>query len=279
MSILSKLFTFEKNPLDTYSKELALINSYKEEISGLSQEDIRAEIKRYKEELAELKKTEQVLKKLEQIRPRVFALTREAAKRSIGQFHYDVQIISGLVLAEGKIAEMKTGEGKTLTATTAVVLYSLAGRGVHLVTVNDYLARWHASLMGPVYHYLGLSIASIQHEQSFLYDPTYKPEAEEKEHHGNERGNSAVDNTLNHKWSTDVAIVSTHQAHDTDFFSGKVNRQTNGVKGNHNGNQNEHSCNNNAETSSAGDQGSQTIDNVFIFIVVYRVDNGSIVFC
>jgi preprotein translocase subunit SecA len=179
MSILSKLFTFEKNPLDTYSKELALINSYKEEISGLSQEDIRAEIKRYKEELAELKKTEQVLKKLEQIRPRVFALTREAAKRSIGQFHYDVQIIGGLVLAEGKIAEMKTGEGKTLTATTAVVLYSLAGRGVHLVTVNDYLARWHASLMGPVYHYLGLSIASIQHEQSFLYDPTYKPEAEE----------------------------------------------------------------------------------------------------
>ena len=74
---------------------------------------------------------------------------------------------------------MKTGEGKTNTATLALVLYALAGKGAHLVTVNDYLARWQASLMGPIYHYLGLSVASIQHEASFLYDPEYKPEQEE----------------------------------------------------------------------------------------------------
>jgi preprotein translocase subunit SecA len=160
---------------------LSEVNSYKESISSLSNEQIQKEIKDFKTEISEISNQNDVLKKLMEIRPRVFALAREAAKRSIGQFHYDVQVIGGLALTEGRIAEMKTGEGKTLTATLPLVLFALAGRGTHLVTVNDYLARWQASLMGPVFKFLGLSVASIQHEASFMYDPEYKPEAEEIE--------------------------------------------------------------------------------------------------
>ena len=178
MGIL-KIFSTTKNPVQTYKRELDEINSYKEGVTRLSQEQIQEEISKYRGELKGLSNKAKIFKKLAEIRPHVFALTREAAKRSIGQFHYDVQIIGGIVLSEGRIAEMKTGEGKTLTATLPFALYALAGRGTHLVTVNDYLSRWHASLMGPIYHYLGLSVASIQHEQSFLYDPTYQPESEE----------------------------------------------------------------------------------------------------
>ncbi len=179
MAFLSKLFSFEKNPLDTYSKELTKTNSFKEEVAALTEEQIKTEIKNFRDEISTLDSFDKQYKKILEIRPRVFALTREAAKRSMGQFHYDVQVIGGFVLSEGAIAEMKTGEGKTLTATLPLVLYAIAGKGAHLVTVNDYLARWQASLMGPIYKYLGLSVASIQHEQSFLYDPDYQPEQEE----------------------------------------------------------------------------------------------------
>jgi preprotein translocase subunit SecA len=178
MSFLSRIFNFSNNPLDTYASELGQINSFREEVAALTQEQIQEEMKNYRSELGEMDEAA-LLKKLGEIRPRVFALTREAAKRSIGQFHYDVQIVGGIVLSEGKIAEMRTGEGKTITATLPLSLYALAGKGSHLVTVNDYLARWNASSMAPIYHYLGLSVASIQHEASFLYDPTYQPEQEE----------------------------------------------------------------------------------------------------
>lgn len=179
MSFLNKFFGGQSSPLDTYSKELSLVNGYKEEIEKLSQDDIRREINEFKLQLKEIETDKEILKKLSEISPRVFALTREAMKRTLDKFHYDVQIIGGFALAGGKIAEMKTGEGKTNTAALPLVLYALAGKGAHLVTVNDYLARWQASLMGPIYNYLGLSVASIQHEQSFLYDPTYQPEQEE----------------------------------------------------------------------------------------------------
>ncbi len=191
MSIFSKIFGINKTALDIYASQLSLVNEVKGDISNLSQEQMRQEIAGFKQNVSSLaKKAEnkrdfEINKEIQQflmsIAPRVFALTREAAKRAIGQFHYDVQVVGGFALAEGKIAEMKTGEGKTLTATLPLVLYSLAGKGAHLVTVNDYLARWQASLMGKVYHYLGISVASIQHEASFLYDPTYAPEAEEIE--------------------------------------------------------------------------------------------------
>jgi preprotein translocase subunit SecA len=181
MSFFSRLLNPNSDPTRLHKSELEKINSFSEAVSKLTQEEIQAEIAEYKNELSEITDLDKLFTRLGEIRPRVFALVREASKRSIGQYHYDVQIIGGIVLSHGAIAEMKTGEGKTLTATLPLVLHALCGRGAHLVTVNDYLSRWQASLMGPLYKYLGLSVASIQHEQSFLYDPDYKPEAEELE--------------------------------------------------------------------------------------------------
>jgi preprotein translocase SecA subunit len=110
---------------------------------------------------------------LDEILPEAFACVREAARRTVGMRHYDVQILGGVVLHEGKIAEMKTGEGKTLVATLPIYLNALTGRGVHLVTVNDYLARRDVQWMGPIYHLLGIGVASIVHEASFVFDPTF----------------------------------------------------------------------------------------------------------
>src|SRR2546427_647900 len=111
-----------------------------------------------------------------------FAVCREAARRTIGLRHFDVQLVGGMVLHQGKIAEMKTGEGKTLVATLALYLNALEGKGAHLVTVNDYLAKRDAQWMGPLYHHLGLSVGVIQHEASFLYDPTYEAEDKRLQH-------------------------------------------------------------------------------------------------
>src|SRR2546423_7007087 len=102
-----------------------------------------------------------------------FAVCREAARRTLGMRHFDVQLIGGMVLHEGKIAEMATGEGKTLVATLPAYLNALTGKGVHIITVNDYLAKRDAQWMGPVYQSLGLAVGVIQHEASFRYDPTY----------------------------------------------------------------------------------------------------------
>ncbi len=110
---------------------------------------------------------------LEELLPEAFAAVREASRRTIGLRHFDVQLIGGAVLHEGKIAEMKTGEGKTLVATLPLYLNALTGRGVHLITVNDYLARRDVQWMGPIYHKLGLTTASIVHETSYLFDPTF----------------------------------------------------------------------------------------------------------
>ncbi len=110
---------------------------------------------------------------LTEILPEAFAVVREASKRTTGLRHFDVQLLGGVVLHEGKISEMKTGEGKTLVATAPLYLNALTGRGAHLVTVNDYLARRDVQWMGPIYHLLGVSLASIVHEASYLYDPSY----------------------------------------------------------------------------------------------------------
>jgi preprotein translocase SecA subunit len=136
--------------------------------SGEEREQIRDEV----DELdRELRKTEGEV--LDEILPEAFAAVREASKRAIGLRHFDVQLIGGVVLHQGKIGEMKTGEGKTLVATLPFYLNALTGRGVHLVTVNDYLARRDVQWMGPIYQMLGLSVASIVHEASYLFDLTY----------------------------------------------------------------------------------------------------------
>ena len=108
---------------------------------------------------------------LDDLLPEAFAVVREAARRTLGQRHYDVQLIGGAVLHQGKIAEMKTGEGKTLVATLPAYLNALTGDGVHIVTVNDYLARRDPVWMGPVYHRLRLSVGCLQHDAAYRYDP------------------------------------------------------------------------------------------------------------
>ncbi|HSF10601.1 MAG TPA: preprotein translocase subunit SecA, partial [Nitrospirales bacterium] len=110
---------------------------------------------------------------LDDLLPEAFAVCREMSKRRLGMRHFDVQLLGGMVLHQGRIAEMRTGEGKTLVATLPVYLNALEGKGVHLVTVNDYLAKRDAQWMGPLYHGLGLSVGIIQHDASFLFDPTY----------------------------------------------------------------------------------------------------------
>jgi len=127
-------------------------------------------------------KTDEFRKRLEagesvdDILPEAFAVVREVSRRVLNMRHFDVQLIGGLVLHHGKIAEMKTGEGKTLVATLAVYLNALDGHGVHVVTVNDYLAKRDTQWMGPIYHFLGLSVGVIQHNTSFIYEPSYHSE-------------------------------------------------------------------------------------------------------
>ena len=134
--------------------------------------DDRDELKSRADELdKELRQKETEV--LRELLPEAFAAVREASRRTIGLRHFDVQLIGGTVLHEGKIAEMKTGEGKTLVATLALYLNALTGRGVHLITVNDYLARRDVQWMGPIYHKLGLTTASIVHEASYLFDPAF----------------------------------------------------------------------------------------------------------
>src|SRR3990170_4788682 len=122
----------------------------------------------------QLFKIEQAL--LDEFLPRAFAAVREAAKRTITQRHFDVQLIGGIVLNQNRIAEMKTGEGKTLVATLPLYLNALAGHGAHLVTPNDYLSKLGAQWMGSIYHALGLTVGVIQHESAFRFDPDFKTE-------------------------------------------------------------------------------------------------------
>src|SRR5207244_7522713 len=139
-----------------------------------------------KERLAPVEDVQERERILAEILPEAFAVVKNAARRLCGKtwmvcdqpvtwnmVHFDVQLIGGMVLHSGRIAEMATGEGKTLVATLPAYLNALTGEGVHVVTVNDYLARRDAQWMGPVYHALGLSVGVIQHEASFLYDPAY----------------------------------------------------------------------------------------------------------
>ena len=141
------------------------VASWETELEKLSDDALRAKTDEFKALLAEGDD-------LDDIRSEAFAAVREAAKRNLNMRHFDVQIMGGVVLHEGKIAEMKTGEGKTLVATLPTYLNALTGRGVHVVTVNDYLAKRDAQWMGSIYHALGVSVATLQHQSAYLYDPT-----------------------------------------------------------------------------------------------------------
>src|SRR5687768_4497559 len=139
-----------------YQPRVDAINALEPELAKLTDEQLRARTDDFKKQLAEGKSLDDILVP-------AFATVREAGKRTLGQRHFDVQLMGGMILHEGGIAEMKTGEGKTLVATLAVYLNALNGKGVHVVTVNDYLARRDADWMGQIYTFLGLSVGVIVH--------------------------------------------------------------------------------------------------------------------
>ncbi|HMD04707.1 MAG TPA: preprotein translocase subunit SecA, partial [Candidatus Binatus sp.] len=139
------------------------INRLEPEISALSDDELRAKIAEWKAKISAIEEREQREEAMLEILPPVFAVVREASKRTIGQRHFDVQLIGGMILHQGRIAEMKTGEGKTLVATLPAVLNALSGRGVHVVTVNDYLARRDSEWMGRIYNFLGLTVGVVVH--------------------------------------------------------------------------------------------------------------------
>ena len=156
MAFLRTLFDGNERDIVRMRRTVERVNALEPAMEALADEELRAKTIEFRERLAEGEALEAML-------PEVFAVVREAGKRTVGMRHFDVQIMGGQVLFEGRIAEMKTGEGKTLVATLAVYARALEGRGVHVVTVNDYLARRDAEWMGPVYEFLGLRVGVIQH--------------------------------------------------------------------------------------------------------------------
>jgi preprotein translocase subunit SecA len=203
---ISKLFDSNSRDIDRYRRVVQKINALEPEIEKLSNEGLRKrtqELKRRVQEEYQQKRaavedgwemlTDQQRREadrriydpiLDAVLPEAFALVREASKRTIGLRHYDVQLIGGMVLHDGRIAEMRTGEGKTLVATCPLFLNALLGKGAHLVTVNDYLSKRDAVWNGPIYHLLGMSVGIIQGQSpetgdeggTFIYDPDYHSE-------------------------------------------------------------------------------------------------------
>jgi len=173
--MLKKIFSFIfKSYLDEWKPLVEKINALEKDFEKLSDDALRNKTFEFKERI---KKGET----LDQILPEAFATVREAAKRTLGQRHFDVQLLGGIGLHKGMIVEMMTGEGKTLTATLAAYLNALSGEGVHIATVNDYLAMRDTVWMGQIYYFLGLSVSCLVHEQSFIYDPSFvKTEKDEK---------------------------------------------------------------------------------------------------
>src|SRR5712692_3378971 len=163
---LTKLLDPNAREVKRHLMVAAAINDLEPELEALDDAGLRARSD-------ELRQRARDGHDLDELLIEAFAVCREAARRTIGLRHFDVQLVGGMVLHQGKIAEMKTGEGKTLVATAPLYLNALTGRGAHLVTVNDYLARRDVQWMGPIFHLLGLSLASIVHDTSYLYDPTY----------------------------------------------------------------------------------------------------------
>lgn len=177
MSIFGNIARIFGNANEKFLKQLnslvERINSLERDFKDLKDGDLPEKTQEFKERL---KKGET----LDDLLPEAFALVREAAKRTLNQRHYDVQLLGGIILHQGKIAEMKTGEGKTLVATLPAYLNALLEKGAHIVTVNDYLSRRDAVWMGQIYHILGLKVGCLNHEASYLYDPIYKNQENEQ---------------------------------------------------------------------------------------------------
>lgn len=178
MSLFTAIFGDENTKtLKTAESLVEKVNAFENSIASLNDEALKAKTTEFKERI-------QNGENLDDILPEAFATVREASKRTLGQRHFDVQIIGGISLHKGNVAEMRTGEGKTLVATLPAYLNALPGRGVHIVTVNDYLSRRDAVWMGQIYSFLGLTVGVINHDTSYIYDPTHKEEDQERDEVG-----------------------------------------------------------------------------------------------
>ncbi|MFS8159260.1 MAG: preprotein translocase subunit SecA, partial [Candidatus Roizmanbacteria bacterium] len=165
-----KLFDYNGREIHRLSKIVDEINALEDKARDLSDSDFPKETEKLKKQIQSGKKS------LDDILPWAYALTREAARRTLDMRHFDVQLIAAVAMHEGTVVEQRTGEGKTLSATPALYLNALIGKGVHLVTVNDYLARRDAGWMGVILDFLGLSTSSIISDQSYVFDPKHNEE-------------------------------------------------------------------------------------------------------
>ncbi len=169
-NLFKNFFDYNQREINHLQKKVNEINLLEDKTRGLHDSDFISETKKLK------KIIQGDEKKIDEILPWAFALTREAARRTLGQRHFDVQLMAGIALHEGKIVEQKTGEGKTLSSVPALYLNALSGQGVHLVTVNDYLARRDCGWMGMIFNFLGLKTSAIISDRSFMFDPKYNDE-------------------------------------------------------------------------------------------------------
>ena len=188
----------QKKVLKKMWKKANEINKLEPKYEKMSDEELKSQTEKFKKALKK--------KSLDALLPDVFAVAREASKRVLGMRPYDVQLIGGMVLHSGAVAEMKTGEGKTLVAMLPAYLNGLTGKGVHVVTVNDYLAQRDAGWNGPVYDFLGLSVGVIINEASFIYDPEY-----ENEEHEDERFRHLKPSTRKEAYNADITYGTNNE--------------------------------------------------------------------
>ena len=202
-----------KKLLKKYQPIVAQVNAFEPVISALSDEQLRAKTAEFR---ARLEGKDGKSETLEQLLPEAFAVVREASKRVLKQRHFDVQLIGGAILNSGSIAEMRTGEGKTLVATLPAYLNGLTGKGVHVVTVNDYLSRRDAVWMGQIYNFLGLTTGVINHESSFIYDPSHTKQDESLDKERDDLGSFKVVHEF-------LRPVNRHEAYAADITYGTNN--------------------------------------------------------
>jgi len=227
MKFLQSIFTDQNTKnLKKYHKIVDATNLFEPILQELSDSALKAKTHYFKQELKSGKTLDDIL-------PEAFAVVREASKRVSGERHYDVQLIGGMIIHDGKIAEMRTGEGKTLVATLPAYLNSLTGQGVHVITVNDYLARRDAVWMGQLYDFLGVSVAVINGDNSYLYDS--KKETEILDEERDEEGSyNVVDEFLNSVSRVDAykadIVYGTNSQFGFDYLRDNIEYEKNNIR-------------------------------------------------
>lgn len=207
LKIFSRLFDENKKTLDKYDKVVTQINDLEPKFKKLTDEQLSGQTKKFKTQISKLQavgKTDPDI--LNELLPEAFATVRETSRRVLGMRHYDVQLLAGIALHHGKVTEQKTGEGKTLTVTAPLYLNALLGKGVQLITVNDYLAETGCGWMGPIYHFLGLTTSVIVHDHARMYNP-----AIDSEERGDERLEHFEEITRKNAYLTDVTYGTNNE--------------------------------------------------------------------